>query len=177
MTYQCVANEVIKTFIANNYTIIIAMNKQFLDDYLLKSPSNGKGIHLAGLLLEVIMDKFNALSSLNCHNFVSGSEHFVGSRMDMIHSIMILRDHSGFNYVYSSIFLGRFQVEIIVFKMLVDLPWSGVNCVKCMQVGRDMKNYWVLFDHIKCLKDWTTLAYHMYDSKYCKVPTIVFCGI
>ena len=29
-----------------------------------------------------------------------------------------------------------------------------------------------MFDHIKRLNDWTTLACHVYNSKYCKVLTI-----
>ena len=33
MTYQCVANEVIKIFTTKNSTIIIEMNKQFFGDY------------------------------------------------------------------------------------------------------------------------------------------------
>ena len=35
-----------------------------------------------------------------------------------------------------------------------------------------MENSWIMFDHVKRLKDWTTLACHVYDSKYCKVLTI-----
>ena len=34
-----------------------------------------------------------------------------------------------------------------------------------------------MFDYVKCLKDWTTLACHVYDSKYCKVLTIACCDM
>ena len=34
-----------------------------------------------------------------------------------------------------------------------------------------------MFDHVKRLKDMTTLACHMCDSKYCKVLTIACCDM
>lgn len=40
-----------------------------------------------------------------------------------------------------------------------------------------MYNLWLMFDHIKRVKDWTTMACHVYDSKYCKVLTIACCDM
>ena len=97
-------NEVIKTPTAKNFAIVIAVNKKFLADYLLKSPSNGKGHHLSGLSLEVVINKFITPASPNCCNFISGSKRFVRSGMDMMDSIMALKDHSGFKYVHDSRF-------------------------------------------------------------------------
>lgn len=57
MGYQCVVNEV------KNYAIVIATNKQFLANYILKIPSNSAGYHLACPFLEVVMDKFSNLAS------------------------------------------------------------------------------------------------------------------
>jgi hypothetical protein len=34
-----------------------------------------------------------------------------------------------------------------------------------------------MYDHVKRMKDWTTLACHVYDSKYCKVMTITCCDM
>jgi hypothetical protein len=42
---------------------------------------------------------------------------------------------------------------VFVFKMSVDLPGSGVEVVKMIQVGGDMENSWSMFDHVKRLKD------------------------
>ena len=53
--------------------------------------------------------------------------------------------------------------------MFVDLLDSGVELVKKMQVGRNMENSWIMFDHVERLKYWTTMIYHVYDSRYCKV--------
>ena len=85
------------------------------------------------------MDKFNTIASPNYHNFVSGSKRFVRSRMGTMDSIMVLNDHSGFKYVYDSRLPGQSKDKVFVFKMSVDLPGSGVNLVKRMQVGGDME--------------------------------------
>ena len=34
-----------------------------------------------------------------------------------------------------------------------------------------------MFDHVKRLKNWTTLACYVYDNKYCKVLTIACCDM
>lgn len=101
VTYQCVANEVTKTTTAKNFTIVIAVNKQFLTDYVFKFPSNSEGHHLAGSSLEVVMDKFSILSSPNCCNFVPGFKHFVRSGMDTMNS---------------SICFGQSRDKVFVFK-------------------------------------------------------------
>jgi hypothetical protein len=36
---------------------------------------------------------------------------------------------------------------------------------------------WIMFDHVKCVKKWTTMACHVYDSTYCHVMTIVVCDM
>ena len=46
-----------------------------------------------------------------------------------------------------------------------------------MHVGGDMENLWIMFDHVKVLKHWTTLACHVYDNKYCKILMIVCCDM
>jgi hypothetical protein len=140
MTYQCVANEVLKTPTTKNSAIVMAASKQFLADYLLKSPANVEGHHLVGSSLEVIMDKFSTLASPNYRNFVSGSKRFLRSEMRTMDSIMTLKDHSAFKFVYGSRFPGQSKDKMFVFKMFVDLLGSGVELVKMMQVGGDMEN-------------------------------------
>jgi hypothetical protein len=115
-------------------------NKQFLANYLLKSPANVEGHHLVGSSLEVVMDKFNTLASPNCRNFVYGSKRFLRSEMGTMDSIMALKDHSAFKFVHGSRFPGQSKDKVFVFKMFVDLLGSGVELVKRMQVGGDMEN-------------------------------------
>lgn len=90
---------------------------------------------------------------------------------------MTLKDHLGFKYVHDNKFLGQSKDKIFVLKVSVYFIRSGVNCVKRMHVGGDMENSWKMFDHVKHLKDWTTLMCHVYYSKYCKVLTIICCDL
>lgn len=64
-----------------------------------------------------------------------------------------------------------------MFKMSMDLVVSGVDLVKHMQCGGDMKKSWIMLDHVKCLKVWTTLACHVYDSKHCMGFIIICCDM
>ena len=124
--------KVMKTPTAKNFAIVMTVSKQFLVDYLLKSPSNGKDHHMAGSSLEVIMDKFRTLVSPNYCNFMSSLKHFVRSRMGAMDSIMVFKDHSSFKYVHGSKLLGQSKDKMFVFRMLVDPPKSGVDLVKRM---------------------------------------------
>jgi hypothetical protein len=51
-------------------------------------------------------------------------------------------------------------------------PSSGVDLVKRMQPSGDLHDTWIMFDHVKRVKKWTTMACHIYDSTYCRVMTI-----
>ena len=91
--------------------------------------------------------------------------------------IIAFKDYSIFKFVHDSQFPWQSKDKLFVSKMSTDLPGSGVELVKKMQVGGDMKNSWIMFDHVKRLKDWTTMACHVYNSRYCKVLTIACCAL
>lgn len=40
-----------------------------------------------------------------------------------------------------------------------------------------MEDPWIMFDHVKRVKGWTTMACYVYDSAYCRVMTIVVCDM
>ena len=61
--------------------------------------------------------------------------------------IKTLKDHYIVKFVHGSQFPRQSMDKVFVFKMYVDLPGSGVELVKKMQVRRNMKNYWIMFDH------------------------------
>ena len=90
---------------------------------------------------------------------------------------MALKDHLGFKYVHGSRFMGQSKNKVFIFKILVNFLGSDVYFVKRMQVEGDMENAWILFDHVNRLKDKTTLACHVYNSKNCKVLTIACCDL
>ena len=56
-------------------------------------------------------------------------------------------------------------------------PHSSVDLVKWMQLGDDLQDAWMMFDHVKCVKMWTTMACYVYDSTYCRVMTIAICDM
>ena len=66
---------------------------------------------------------------------------------------MAFKYHLGLKYIHGSRFLRQSKVKMFVFKMSIDLPGSSVNLVKRTQVGGDMENSSIIFDHVKCLKD------------------------
>ncbi len=43
------------------------------------------------------------------------------------------------------------------------------DLVKQMQPRGDLQTTWIMFDHVKRIKGWTTFTYHVCDSFYYKV--------
>jgi hypothetical protein len=66
---------------------------------------------------------------------------------------------------------------VFVFKVSEVGPRSGVHLVNRMQPGGDLEHTWIMFDHVKRIKNWTTMACHVYDSAYCRVMTITVCDM
>ena len=74
MAFLCVANEVSKTSIIKNSTIVMAASKQFMFDYILKSPLHRELNHRHGASLEVVTDRFSTLAYPNYMKFMVGSK-------------------------------------------------------------------------------------------------------
>lgn len=51
------------------------------------------------------------------------------------------------------VFQRQSKDTVSLFKMYVDLLGRGVELVKRMHIGGDMKNLWIMFGHVKHLKD------------------------
>jgi len=54
---------------------------------------------------------------------------------------------------------------------------SGMSLVTRMQPSKDLQNAWIMFDHVKCVANWTTMVCHVYGPTYCKVMTIAVCDM
>jgi len=54
----------------------------------------------------------------------------------------------------------------------VESTWSN----ECNPTN-DLQDTWLMFDHVKRVKGWTTMACHVYDSMYCHVMTIAVCDM
>jgi hypothetical protein len=46
-----------------------------------------------------------------------------------------------------------------------------------MQLGDDLQNAWMMFDHVKHVQKWMIMACRIYDMAYCKVMTIIICDM
>jgi hypothetical protein len=66
------------------------------------------------------------------------------------------------------VFLDNCHEKNVPFKMFVDGNDSGYDLEKCMQLGGNHQIAWIMFDHVKHVVSWTTLAYHVYDPIHCK---------
>jgi hypothetical protein len=62
-----------------------------------------------------------------------------------------------------------------VFEMSEVGPGSGVDLVKRMPPGGDLEHAWIMFDHVKRVAKWTTMACHVYDRTYQHIMTIACC--
>jgi hypothetical protein len=90
---------------------------------------------------------------------------------------MAMKTYTTIEYIHANVFPGQSKDKVYVFKMLEDEPGSGVDLVKRMQPGGDLENAWLIFDHVKPTKEWTTMACHVYNAAYCKVMTIAICDM
>jgi hypothetical protein len=61
--------------------------------------------------------------------------------------------------------------------MLTEGPRSSVDLMKSMQSEGNLENAWMMFDYIKRVKEWTTMACHVYVLDYKKVMTIGTCDM
>jgi hypothetical protein len=67
--------------------------------------------------------------------------------------------------------------KVFLFKMSEVGPGSGMDLVKRIQLGGDLQDVWIVFDHVKYVKKWTTMACHVYDSIYCRIMNIAVCDM
>jgi hypothetical protein len=67
--------------------------------------------------------------------------------------------------------------KVFILKMSINGIGSGVSLVMQMQLRGDLQNDWIMFDHVKCVAGWTTMACHVYDHTYCKMMTIMICDM
>jgi hypothetical protein len=67
--------------------------------------------------------------------------------------------------------------KVFLFKMSKVGPGNGVDLVKRMQPGGDLQDAWIVFDHVKRVKKWTTMVCHVYNSTYCCIMTMKICDM
>jgi hypothetical protein len=93
-------------------------------------------------------------------------------------NILFLKLKSPYDYIQDSCFPGQMtRQKVFMFKMSFYGPSSGVDLVRRMQPGGLLHNFWLMFDHVKHVQEWTTMACHVYNSVYYKVFTIAICDM
>ena len=170
---ELIVEQVAKTPTTTNSAIALSTSKDFLTNHLFHHGEGEKEI-LKGEEMEEVMDRFQMLSNPSIWNFISS---FHSNNRGVIDNIMTMKRESKFEFIYDNVFPGQGKEKVYVFKMLTERPGSGVDLIRRMQVGGDLQNTWMIIDHVKRVKEWTTMACHVYDPQYKKVMTIVVCNM
>lgn len=166
-----------KTPTAKTFVIAFATSKEFLSSFLLHDDDNDNDPNtLKGSLLNGVMDQYTVFSSPNIHNIISSFRFQYGGK-GYVDNILELKKRSKYDIVQESVFLGQGSKKNYLFKMSVKGPWIGVNLVERMQPGGSLENAWLVIDHVERVKDWNSMACHVYDSTYCKVMNIAICDM
>ena len=172
--YGLIADQIAKSPTTTNSAIALSASKDFLTNYLFHNREGEKQM-LKGEELEEVMDRFQVLSSPNIRNVISSFR--LNNRGDVIDYIMTMKKESKFEFIHDSIFVGQGKEKVYIFKVLTEGLGSGVDLVRRMQTGGDLENAWMMFDHVKRVKEWTTMACHVHDPQYKKVMTISTCDL
>jgi hypothetical protein len=161
---------------ATNSSIVMEATKELVKELLLR-PEGALGKTFTFEELVPILDKYKYMSSPSIKNDVNSLRYI--RRYGIMDGITLLRGCSNWPYVQESMFLGQGSDsnKVFVFKMFEVGLSSGVDLVKRIQLGSDLQDAWMMFNHVKCVKKWTTMACHVYDSTYCCVLTIAICDM
>ena len=156
-----------------NSTIIMDATKELLEDLLL-CPDGELPKTLDFLELMPVLNKCKYFSSPSIRNKVTSFKHL--RRFGIIDSITKLKGSNTWAFVQESKFpsQGTDTNKVFVFKMSKVGLGSGVDLVMRMQVGGDLQDAWIMFDHVKRVRGRTTMACHVYDSSYCCIMTIAY---
>ena len=162
-----VEEQVQRTPTATNSAIVLEATKEMVGDMLVVA----EGVQSKTLELNELLPLFNRckeLSSPSIRNKMTGFKYF--RRFGVMDSITKLRSSSKWSFVQENKFPGQGSEsdKVFVFKMSEVGPGSGVDLVKRMQPGGDLQNAWLMFDHVKRVKHWTTMGCHVYDPTYCQ---------
>jgi hypothetical protein len=119
--------------------------------------------------------KFTPLCSLGIHNLIASLKH----RLDNLGSfdyIFKLKALPGYDYIQDNCFFGQ-QVgqKVYLFKMSMNGAAFEFDLVQRMQLGDDLQNAWMMFNHIEHVQGWMNMVCHIYyNLVHCKVMKIAF---
>lgn len=94
--------------------------------------------------------------------------------------ILDIRVNTKYSFIQDNCFHGQKDETRLcyLFKMSTHRRGSGVDIVRRMSTDKcDLHRCWVVFDHVKRIEGWTTLAAYVYDPHYRGVMTITTCDM
>jgi hypothetical protein len=126
---------------------------------------------LKGEKLNQMLLNFVPLRSPSIRNLIVSLKHRPNN-FDSINCILKLKALFGFDYIKDNCLPSQqVRQKVYLFKMFVDGVTSKFNLVQRMQLGDDLQNVWMMFNHIKSVQGWTTMACHVYDPIYCNMQS------
>ena len=154
--------------------IVMEVSKDLLGEYLIRDENDPPTV-LSLNKLEPVFDSCKELNSPSLRNRVYTFKYL--RRFGVMDGITKLRGLSNWAYIQRNMFPGQGDDfdKVFIFKMSEVGPGSGVDLVRRMQPNGDLEHAWIMFDHIKRVTNWTTMACHVYDATYQRVMTIACC--
>jgi hypothetical protein len=153
-TRKLIEEQVEKTPKATNSAIVMEASKELVGELLI----NPDGAPVQKYDLEElvpILEKCKYMSSPSIKNDVTAFRYI--RRFGVMDGIATLRGCSHWAYVQENKFPGQGSDldKVFVFKMSEVGPGSGVHLVNRMQPGGDLEHAWIMFNHVKRVKNWT----------------------
>lgn len=99
-----------------------------------------------------IFDKLAKLSTLSIRNMISDARQFY-SQGGYIDNILKFKKSLTYDFTHNNDFSSQGSHLIYLFKMSICSVRIGVDLVKKMQPRGDLENVWVMFDHVKRVKE------------------------
>ena len=174
-THTLSGDQVERTPHAMNFAIMMEATKELLGELLL-APQEVPAKTMTFEELVPILDKCKYMTSLSVKNV---TKFRCQGRFGGMDSITMLKGYSNWPYVQKNMFpsQGSNSNKVFIFKMSEIGPGIGMNLVRRIQLGGDLEDVWIMFDHVKRVKKWTTMACHIYGSTYYPVMTIAVCDM
>ena len=154
--------------------IVMETSKDLLGQYLTRNEDDPPTV-LSLNELEPVFDSCKELNSPSLQNRVYTFKCL--QRFGVMDGITKLRGLSNWAYIQRNMFSGQGDdsEKVFIFKMSEIGSSSGVDLVRRMQPHGDLEHAWIMFDHVKRVTNWTTMACHVYDATYQRVMTIACC--
>ena len=157
---------------ATHKKIVLEASKDLVGEFLLHNDSDPH--HLLSLEeLEPVFDRCKELKSPHLHNKVRTFKYLC--RLRVMDGIAKLRGVNTWAYVQRNQSRTRVTKQTKFLSSRCLRLANGIDLVRRMQHGRDLKHALIMSDHVKQVAKWVTMACHIYDGTYQCIMTIACC--